>query len=289
MRTVFTLDLPADPNGKFPDDPELTALIRRFGWEIRDVHLRTEADIRAMLVAQGTNTEKASPHNDNPPVPSISASVDGNASENDQEQILHLQAHYRRLARPLFDEMPEVALTELNYVIFLGYVSGDQTLFVITHMVPGEITFRLVHRELPRLQSSTESMIRKILKSKFDHKTPMHITNPSVKVYERDFDHVILMGRVITNAFSETRRTNFKDMLLFVVPLFLFFPAAYVLVKYPLIPGVAPTFWEGTLDRGSTALLTTALVSGLSFLQTWLQIKRTKLIDWTVAVDRQKS
>jgi hypothetical protein len=103
-----------------------------------------------------------------------------------------------------------------------------------------------------------------------------------VKVYERNFDHVIIEGRVITRPVRETMRSNIKDSLLFFVPLLLFFPSAFFLDHWDALAHNVGQVWHGHLERFSTALLTTALVSILGLAQTWLQIKSSKLIDWTV-------
>lgn len=296
MRAVFTLDLPlkeqrSEEQVVFPDSNYILNLIRTFGWEPENIFNLTEKDIHAMLKAQGTNTEKNTEN--------TSDSSDRNSKEdtsqrrtetsNEADNQKELQNHYIRLSVPLFREMPEVAGVEINYVIFLGYIADDQTLFVITRMVSGQITFRLMHRELQKLQSSTEKIIRKLLSAKLSGKH-IYITNPKVIVYERAFDHVVLTGRVITNPFQEARRSSLKDFILFIVPLFLFIPAAYVSINFPHQPNESLNFWAATLDRGSTALLTTSLVSSLGFLQTWLQIRKKKLIDWTVdAKDRKNT
>jgi len=80
----------------------------------------------------------------------------------------------------------------------------------------------------------------------------------SLEVYDRMFDHVILTGRVITNALRETVARNMKDFLLCMAPLFLLAPTAHILLHYPPKPGIPDTLLRGTLERGSTALFTTA-------------------------------
>jgi len=296
MRAVFTIDLPKVKAG-FPEEREILELVRGFGWEPKRMEILTERDIRAMMVAQGTMTEEVpgplqigQSDEEEPPQgrPGESLLSVGASSEEG------LQSHYKRLAVPLFADMPEVAAAEGHYVTFLGYISDDQTLFVITSMVPGQITFRLLHRELPRLQASTEKMLRKVLSSRlgdthgwFSRGRPMHVSNPIITVYERKFDHVIVTGRAITNAFAETLRSNRKDVTLFLVPLLLVVPVIYLLLTHA---SGAPSISLGDilLRQGSTALLTTSLVSALGLLTTWREIKRHRLIEWTVAVDTRK-
>ncbi|MCI0563769.1 MAG: hypothetical protein MN733_35290 [Nitrososphaera sp.] len=182
------------------------------------------------------------------------------------------QRRYKELAEKLFQDMPEIAVEEKDDVVFYGYLADDQTKFVITRRVEGQITFRLLHPVLPRLQASTKKMIKKILDSHMGN-----ISNQTVVLYERGFDHIILNGRVIPRPLRETIRTDRKDVLLLTVPVVLLtFLLAILLVAnlstFPLI--------QGTVERLSTALITTALVSMVGLIQTYWEISRNRLISW---------
>ncbi len=293
MRAVFTIDLPSRDED-FPPDAEIMILVRRFGWEFKDMPRMTREDIKAIMRAQGSGRSDAATEGERlqspkvVPIPKLAEpQTVKTASVPDERIEAVLREHYKRLAAELFVEMPEVAGAERDAVIFSGYIAGDQTLFVVTRMVPGQITFRLLHRELTRLQTSTEKMMRKVLGSSLGDE-PFHVQSPIVNVYERMFDHVIITGRVITDVWKETLRSNLKDALLFAVPLGLFIPTLYVLLRYPQDPAAAHDFWHGTLERLSTALLTTALVSALGLLQTLIEVRRGRIIDWSVPKDRKR-
>ena len=58
--------------------------------------------------------------------------------------------------------MPEVAKHEINDVIYAGYLSADQTNFVVTRSSEGEMTFRLMQPELQKLIQATERIIRAV-------------------------------------------------------------------------------------------------------------------------------
>ena len=128
-------------------------------------------------------------------------------------------------------------------VLYVGYLNSEQTPFLVTRMVPSQITFRLLHRELPRLKESTEAILRQLL-SHLKLRHPFTMRNELVRVYERKYDHIVISGRVITNAFVETLRSDLKDSLLFAIPLAFF---AWLLVHSP--PVASQTFWHGTLER----------------------------------------
>lgn len=247
MRGVFSVDVPRGPDGLFPSDTQLTKIVQGFGWE--PVELRT--------LRSGKNHEDA-----------------GVWTE--------LYARYKQLAGPLFDQMPEVAAAEKNDVIFYGYVADDQTKFVVTRPVENQITFRLLHPVLPRLQASSKKIVRKILAERlFDDW--LRIGNNRIVVYEREHDHIIVTGRVIASPWRETLRTNLKDVLLAVVPLLLLIPVLLFLAQ----PHESNQFslLLGTTERVSTALITTALVSVLGLATTYYDIRRNRSIAWDVARD----
>jgi hypothetical protein len=100
-----------------------------------------------------------------------------------------IYANYKRLAEELFRDMPEVAAAEEQAVIFTGYISAEQVLFVITRMVPAQVTFRLLHREFAKLRAATERMITKVIAARLNDE-PVHVENPTVYIYERSYDHV---------------------------------------------------------------------------------------------------
>jgi len=186
-------------------------------------------------------------------------------------------AKYKEMAESLFGEMPEIAIEEQGNVIFYGYLADDQTKFVVTRRVQGQITFRLLHPVLPRLQASTRKVVKKILSSRIGE-----ISNYSVILYEKGHDHIILHGRVIPTPIKEAIRSNRKDTLLSLIPLIFVIPmmitlATIDLTAYPLI--------MGTGERLSTALITTSLVSALGLFQSYWEISRHKLIIWNFVSD----
>jgi hypothetical protein len=192
------------------------------------------------------------------------------------------QIRYKEMADELFTQMPEIANEEKDNAIFFGYIADDQTKFVITRRVEGQITFRLLHPNLPRLQSSTEKAVKKILNAPFVGTKSLRVSNQSVVIYERGFEHIILSGRVIPSPFRETFRSDRKDLILFIFPLIIDVP---LMLTLPFVDATAHRLISGTLERSSTALLTTSLVSALGLLQTYLEINRNHIIAWNFTND----
>jgi hypothetical protein len=183
---------------------------------------------------------------------------------------------YQELGEPLFQHMPATAVAKTEDVIFCGYLSDDYTRFVIIRLVNGQLTFRLTNTVLVRLQKSTEKIVRKLLQAQLNGGS-FQVSNQSVVIYEQGNDYVVMSGRVIPSPLSETLRKDKKSVLLIVVPLIIFSFLASIVNGLDLSNY---TFTAGTMERMSTALLTTALVSSLSLCETYLEIYRNRIIVW---------
>jgi len=274
MRAVFTVDL-TTKDGSYPKDEELALLLDGLGRGFKNLGDMSRARIRAIMTAQTRSApiDKALLEaTEAVPVAGPSPALESYEMRREK---------YRTLAEELFTEMPEVAGAEIGGVIYVGIFQKQQALFVVTGMNHREVTFRLLHKELPRLQASTVQIMKDLL-STWMIEPCLRTDHVEVNIYERKFDNVIITGHVITNPLREAQRTNLKDILLAVVPALLFVPVTYVVDHWDAWNHGTNMFWHGQLERFSTALLTTSLVSSLGFLQTYLQIKRSKMIDWSV-------
>lgn len=279
MRAVFTIELAKNEAGHYPTDEEIAGLMEGLGRGFRDLADTTPEHIMAILNAQSPSHKSASSDR--------SASLAPHRAPGETRPTLSYEERrhlYCVLAKQLFGEMPEVAAAEMNGVIFLGCVQKMQTLFFLTRMNEREVTFRLLQRELPRLQSSTAQIMKDLISVGLVG-ARRRFEDVEVHVYERNYDRIVIKGRVITNSFYETWRDNHKDTLLFIVPLLLLSPTAFILDHQDALAHSMTKFWFAELERLSTALLTTSIVSALGVVQTWFQIKRMKLIDWSVKTD----
>lgn len=279
MRAVFTIELAKNDAGHYPADEEIAGLMEGLGRGFRDLADATPEHILAILNAQTPSHTSASADRAGALAPHR-----GPGETRPELNYEERRYHYCVLAKELFSEMPEVAAAEMNGVIFLGCVQKMQTLFFLTRMNQREVTFRLLQRELPRLQASTAEIVKDLIsvglvggKRRYE--------DVEVHVYERNYDRIVIKGRVITNQLYETWRDNHKDVLLFIVPLLLLSPTAFILDHQDMLAHAMTKFWFSELERLSTALLTTSLVSALGVVQTWFQIRRMKLIDWSVKTD----
>ena len=275
MRAVFTVDL-TKKDENFPPDEELAALLDGLGRGFKNLGEMTRARMRAIMTAQSKTSS-----NEAATVEAAKANGPSHGASHSMETYEDRKEKYRVLAEELFTEMPEVAGAELGGVIYVGIFQRYQTLFAVTGMNKREVTFRLLHRELPYLQASTVQAMKDLL-STWMVEPCLRNDDVEVNIYERKFENVIITGKVITNPLREAQRVNLKDILLTVVPLILFIPATIIVGHWDEWTHNGYVFWHGQVERLSTALLTTSIVSALSFIQTYVQIKRAKLIDWSV-------
>lgn len=290
MRAVFTIDLPELGAGNYPSNKQILDLVRTFGWERLDLLSRRvngieeiaavleESDKRVGALASVSAVHDASSLS---VVPTDAALADSRSGQNAEMEEINRHKRYQELASVLFKDMPEVvANEEQQSVIFYGYLADEKTKFVITRMVSGQITFRLLHPSLTSLQSSTEKMVRKIIGSTVAAK-PLVVSNERVEVLERGQEHVIVTGRVIPHALRETIRTDKRDAYLSIIPTLLLYPT----IALGEFLGRTSITLQGHMERMSTALLTTALVSFLGLAQTYSDIRKNKIIAWSFAAD----
>ena len=190
-----------------------------------------------------------------------------------------LKAWYNEKASELWDLMPEIASGEKDYVIFYGDLQDNQTKFIITRVVDGQATFRLLHPNLDRLQASTIYMVDTLQKP-VGTLPPLEIRNQRISIYEREHDDIIIQGRVISSYAKETWRIDKKNILLAFGAFLLAVPTFITLIW---VNSNTNEIIGGTLERASTTFLTTFVVSLIGFIQTYLEIRKIKIVDWMVA------
>jgi len=247
MRAVFTVKLDARPDGSFASDDEIIAAIRGFGWEPR-----------------------TGPHWEYFCALGASCAIGDRA---DQESVR--REWYRQQAEVVLSEMPEVKRTdpERDAVIYFGTMADEDTKFIVTRRVMGELKFRLLHRELLKLQSSTDRAVRNVLSAKLF----CGVIGNKVTIFERGREVVLVSGDVVANQLREAYKRDYRDIALAVVPLILF------VVLFPLdvmFGGSLSPDVRGVVDRFATAMLTTSIVSALGFLTVYWRLGREGRVVW---------
>lgn len=192
---------------------------------------------------------------------------------------------YKKLAEQLWEMMPEVPNAEKDYVIFYGVLPDIQTRFVITRITEGQATFRILHSNLAQLKLSIKKMIRRLMESELFGEPSFRIINRSVRIYERGLDTILIRGRVITSPLEEAWRVDKRNILLFVAAFVLAIPSFVSLVW---INSSTNRILGGTLERLTTTLLAVMLVGVMGFLQTYMEVRASGLIHWSIPDDLEE-
>jgi|CXWK01.1.fsa_nt_gi hypothetical protein len=194
------------------------------------------------------------------------------------------QEKYKEYAKELLEQMPEIRKTEeAEHIIYYGVLQEDKTKFVVTRVIQGRMTFRLLNPNLASLERSTENMI-KILLSSGTGDSKFKISNSSVLVYEREFEDVIIKGTVIANPFRKAIKENRRDYLLVLIAMLILVP---VIIGAVIYSSEEHRLIGGSLERLSTALITTIIVSALGLFQNYYEYKRETPISWEPYSDQR--
>lgn len=250
MRAAFTVELPRGENKNYPTDMEVLDYLRSFGWELID--------------RQTNNTE-----------------LSGESS------------NYIFQANNVIAEMPEAAVNEIDYVIFHGFQHDYQIPFLVSRMVPSQITFRFLCYDLAALQASIQKTLKLVTQTQINGKDP-EISNDEVIIFQPHFQRantlstnqssphnrmehhymhessevkIMLVGRVVTNAWAETRQEDRQDFVLFgfaIVVLVILLLAYYRILSL--------VWLESIMQELLIVAITTILVSTYGILQTYLGV-----------------
>ncbi len=188
---------------------------------------------------------------------------------------------YKNDSEVYWQEMPEMAFDEKEYIIFCGKLQDNKTRVIVTRMVQGEANIRLINHSLGDLQSSTARVIKRItVDNNSDNRAK--IRNNSVRIYERGHEHVVIYGNVIPSPLKEAARRDAKNLYLSAGTLIL---GIITLISSYLMVGGVHGFIAGNLERISTAMLTTFVVTAITFFQTYFHIRQHDVIHWKVFID----
>jgi hypothetical protein len=189
---------------------------------------------------------------------------------------------YIELADEFTVQMPEFRGNEHQYTIFYGVLPG-LTQFFVTRRSRGQLTFRLYQVEPLELRSATREIIRVILEIPMMGRQ-LRLYKNIVEIYEKGEEEVLMWGKIITDPWAETRRQNSLERGFTRISLLLFALSIVVLlVMYVYVDPMSNPLSQlaiGTVERLSTAFLTSAIVSGYGLYHSYQQMKQHGLINW---------
>lgn len=195
------------------------------------------------------------------------------------------QRTYSDATASLWGHMPEIAQDEKDYLIYYFRLVDTQTDVIITHRNKGTVKFRLLNPDLEKLLEACELLIRELTKPEDSKSTAYIVNSGRVEILEKGDIHLIIRGRVIANHFKEAKRVNGKNFYLGITMLIAFILLIVGLVTENWIHVGHETVLFGSTERLSTVAITTAIVSGFDFWQTYRRLKSNKIISWKVSTE----
>jgi len=189
---------------------------------------------------------------------------------NDGEKL----ERYKQIASDVFTDtiMPELAAEEKSELVFVGKIQAYQTKLYVTMPTINQATIRLLHENLGNLLRASEMAVKMIVSVGFQ------IVDNEILVFEKAHDNVIVHGRHIAKPWKETRKIAKKESFTGYTAVLLTILSLTGLVVIPQ----TNTVIHGTLERFSTAMITTFVISLLSILHTFWNIRRTLPVRWNV-------
>lgn len=248
MRAIFTVSLNRKAHGSLASTSDFLSSIKAQGWE----------DLK--LVAEKP--------------------ADNSPSDAAPEKT------YADAVEPLWELMPETAATdEREYLIYYFKLQDTLTDVVLTQRNTGSVKFRLINPNLEKLLEACELLIRQLTKPTDTRDPAYTIRSRRVEVLEKGDIHEIIEGRVIVDHFAEARSLNGKNFWLSIVTgvAFVVLTGLLFFLKWW---GLNPlSVWFGAIERLTTVAITSSVISGFDFAQTYRQLKRHKIVAWKVSTD----
>ena len=305
MRAFFALDLPKNHKSKYPETYEIINFLQSFGWDLLNVNNLQREDIEGIILPRKKKHEEEEdlkrrngiPETQNTQEESIPETQNTQEDQTDNESINRVNKEnelayikkYLELSTVIFDEMPEVVDAEKKYVIYLGYINDKKTIFVVTRMITSQIIFRLLQRELPLLQNSTERVLDKALFSSFkDGYLVDYNQSFDISIYERQHNHEIITGHVITNHKEKFRKENDRDIM--IIMLFGLLSVITFISNGLIDNHYYSSNWKINLfvevsSKLFPAATSTSLVSLLTLVLAYNRLKKNQLINWKVTLN----
>jgi hypothetical protein len=191
---------------------------------------------------------------------------------------------YLSEAEKEWDHLPEVADTERDNVIFFARLP-DHCRLLVTRNLEGYATFRLLHDNLGELERDAEHIVAELGK-RIGSIEGLAIESNRIEIYERGHNHVLLVGRAITNPFRESVRRSPADLVAAAVT---GVASVITLVLLAFVNLEQASIMRGTIERFSTAMIAAFFIAVVSFVQHWWQVIREGGVEWRPAYQKARN
>src|SRR5262245_32223361 len=215
------------------------------------------------------------------------------------------------LTRPetgrIIDHIPDdIKDEELHHPILLGYISDGQVHFLVCAVNQRELHIRLQAPLFLRLRRACVELVRKNRSLSFRRrligwvpfvqpKRPYITLTPTIQVLEPGRDEPTIEGTIVNKAFVAAVRRSSDSTIISVLfgslalTLFFFAREVATVISGRLSSKYSVDYVEGAIERMFSALLVTSLVAGLGVLIRYLELRRTRPIEWDVLTGSRPS
>jgi hypothetical protein len=183
-------------------------------------------------------------------------------------------------ADPLFKQIPsqEKIDNAKKQIIYVAELITTETHIVITRQSNKQCIIRLFNPRTEKLKKGcTElvSLIQDHNKKNIQEKLEIDL---DINLFENGLDEYTIRGNIVENRWKYGRKIARKEVILFVVGITIFalLTSLKVLTLFQVLH-VVPIL-DGISDRISTAMLTTAIVSGITIYYTVIDL--SPIINW---------
>jgi hypothetical protein len=209
--------------------------------------------------------------------------------------------------KAITDHIPkDIKDEELKHPILLGYISDGQVHFLVCAVNQRDLHIRLQAPLFLRLRRGCAELVHKTSRLRFRRqlfdaipfvrrKQPYIILYRTIQVLEPQRDEPTIEGTIIGSPLlAATRQSSHASLTAVIVAglaivLFFYSRSLSPLLQSWLPKHLPETYAESALERISTALLVTAFVAALGVFLRFLELWRTKPIEWDFLVGSRPS
>jgi hypothetical protein len=212
-------------------------------------------------------------------------------SANGAEGENNMKEYFLARAEPIFHKMPETTEEEKarkefsrQNIVYASDLPRSNSLFMVTAHTEGEYRFRLLNPKIEELQDGCEDLIIRIREYNEKHRDRQLTVYGKIRIFEHGLEESTISGSIVHKTLFENIKTlASRELLLVRVGLIIFLVGFFI----NFLPVIKSIDWlSGLIDRFSTALLTTAVVSGVSIYHTVIRL--APVIQWTASYDHEK-
>jgi hypothetical protein len=212
-------------------------------------------------------------------------------SSNGSDSEMKMKEYFLARAEPIFHKMPETTDEEKarkefsrQNIVYASDLPRSNSLFMVTAHTEGEYRFRLLNPKIEELQDGCEDLVVRIREYNEKHADRQLTVYGKIRIFEHGLEESTISGSVVHKTLLKNVQTLAPREFLLVRVGLIIFIIGFSLNFMPVIQSI--DWLHGLIDRFSTALLTTAVVSGVSIYHTVIRL--APVIQWSASYDHDK-